>query len=141
MRIDIRSTTATPQTFNSVLTGYLASIAVQVTDVDSHLVDGACWNTQDWGDGTVTGGNADKSPCSSQLQNGSFCSSHDTRHGPWVPPQPSRSALSDTLQHTYHAPGVYTVLLTYVTASPSGDECYDPYKEIGTKQVKVTISF
>jgi hypothetical protein len=59
------------------------------------------------------------------------------RFGPWDTPAPNPGDLQKTFQHTYSAPGVYTVSFSFVTV-PS--VCGSPYESQGSASVAVTVS-
>jgi hypothetical protein len=49
------------------------------------------------------------------------------KFGPWTPPRPAGGAGSVTYNHTFTAPGTYTVAVSLGTGVGGGGDCDDPY--------------
>ncbi len=57
------------------------------------------------------------------------------RFGPWTPPDPAGGSGELTYQHTFSAPGTYTVVVSAGTA-----DCNSPYGNDATAEIVVTVS-
>lgn len=92
----------------TAVAGQNAAFSVTVTEPD-HGLSNAC-GTLDFGDG-VSSGTCQEPPCSG-------------KYGPWTPPTPPAGGTRTfSFQHTYAAPGAYTVIFKI----ESRDNCEDPY--------------